>query len=312
MAAAGTATFGLAAGSAEASAISSCTSTTGTIVAVDFAHWSGPLVAGCDTTPPSSGYALLYAEGFQTTGDHRDGPGLICRVGNGAFDGGTEYPTSATDKCIVTPPESASWSYWISGTTPSTTNTFTYSSLGAMSDKPKAGEVELWIFGNTDDNPTCTPDAIRNGSAGHCSPVGPPVKSTPPHSTAPSTSHHATAPTTHAAGASSRANAPAGSSTSSAALHTGASSTPRPTGSAATNATGTAGSSTATGGALALGGGPTDPSPSSGGVVNAKPAAKSHHSAGSAAPVIATVGILAVLLAGAGYTRWRRTRPSTD
>ena len=56
---------------------------------------------------PSSGYALLHAAGFSTVGDNHDGPGFICRIGNGAFAGGAQYPTPAEDACILTPPAAA-------------------------------------------------------------------------------------------------------------------------------------------------------------------------------------------------------------
>ena len=294
-AAACTAAIGLAAGSAGAAA-SYCAS--GTAIAVDFAHWDGPVVRGCDNSSPKTGADLLTDEGFRLAGQ-----AFICGIGSDSFNGGAPLPT-AQGNCH--PSVSAYWSYWLSNGS----DGWTYSTLGVTSDHPVAGGIELWIFGGSA-NPTCTPDSIRDDSAGHCSPVGSPVKTTPSHSPTPSTSHQATSPTTHGAAGSSHASSPAGSSTPTA-HRTGASSTSGAPGSATTRPTGTTGSSTPPGGALAIGGVTSDPSSTGGGVVNAKPAAKSHHSAGSAAPVITTVAILAVLIAGAGYTRWRRTRPSTD
>jgi hypothetical protein len=155
-------TFASSAAPAAASPISSCTSTVGAIAAVDFGHWGGPVVRGCDAAP-TTGYNLLHNGGFTTAGDTHDGPAFICRIGNPAFSSGTQYPTPAQDACVVTPPASAYWSYWIA---PKGQTTWTYSPLGAMGDVPKAGEVEAWTFGATDidgttGQPTFTPASVR-------------------------------------------------------------------------------------------------------------------------------------------------------
>src|SRR5690348_2556599 len=71
---------------AQADPLASCTATTGTIVAVDFGHWRGPVVRGC-ALHAASGYDLLHGAGFTTAGDVHDGPGFVCRLGNGAFAG---------------------------------------------------------------------------------------------------------------------------------------------------------------------------------------------------------------------------------
>ena len=160
-----------------AAATTDCTTSTGTIVAVDFAHWAGPVVRGCDTSNPSSGYTLLHDVGFATTGTQHDGPAFICRLGNSAFHSGTQYPTPAQDACVVTPPARAYWSYWLA---PAGQDSWSYSQRGAMSDVPKPGEIQLWIFGGTNTagtqgRPSCTPASLRPGAsppATHCSPVG--------------------------------------------------------------------------------------------------------------------------------------------
>jgi hypothetical protein len=130
---------------ASAAPLGQCTTHSGTIVAVDFQHWGGPVVRGCGVGQ-RSGYDLLHAAGFTTAGDQHDGPVFICRIGNAAFHGGTQYPTPGQDDCVLTPPASAYWSYWLA---PAGQSSWTYSQAGAMSEVPKPGEVELWMFGGT-------------------------------------------------------------------------------------------------------------------------------------------------------------------
>ncbi|MDQ1477306.1 MAG: hypothetical protein QOE62_2535, partial [Actinomycetota bacterium] len=160
--------------------IGNCTTTSGTIIAVDFGHWGGPIVRGCGVNQPN-GDALLHAAGFSTAGDNHDGPGYICRIGNQAFRSGTQYPTPAQDPCIVTPPSTAYWSYWYA---PAGRNTWSYSSVGALGGHPQPGEVDLWAFGGTDVGggtgsavPHISPDAVR---AHNSTPTGGP----PPGGTA--------------------------------------------------------------------------------------------------------------------------------
>lgn len=154
--------LGASAGPAAADPIASCTATKGAIVAVDFDPWGGSVVRGCDANP-TTGYNLLHNGGFTTTGTKHDGPAFICRIGNPAFSSGTQYPTPTQDACVVTPPATAYWSYWIA---PAGQTTWTYSPLGATSDVPKAGEVEAWVYGSTDINgttgqPDFTPASVR-------------------------------------------------------------------------------------------------------------------------------------------------------
>jgi hypothetical protein len=141
-----------------------CTRTHGTVVAVDFAHWGGPIVRGCGVGQ-QSGYELLRAAGFTSAGDDHDGPAFICRLGDSAFHHGMQYPTPKQDNCILTPPASAYWSYWLA---PAEQNHWDYSQLGAMSEVPMPGEVELWMFGGTNiagskgsGVPPFSPDSLR-------------------------------------------------------------------------------------------------------------------------------------------------------
>ncbi|WP_375489337.1 prenyltransferase/squalene oxidase repeat-containing protein [uncultured Jatrophihabitans sp.] len=144
--------------------LGSCTTTKGALVAVDFAHWSGPAVRGCDPAP-TTGIKLLTTAGFTTAGDQHDGPQFICRIGHPLYNKGTQYPTPAQDPCVVTPPASAYWSFWLA---PKGSNTWSYSQYGAYADKPTNGEVEAWTFGGTDiagthGQPAFAPNDVRAG-----------------------------------------------------------------------------------------------------------------------------------------------------
>ncbi|MFJ1614686.1 prenyltransferase/squalene oxidase repeat-containing protein [Streptomyces sp. NPDC088249] len=146
---------------AAADPVDDCTATKGAIVAVDFGPFDGKVERGCDTTP-TTGYELLHEAGFTTEGTEHDGPAFICRIGLGS---GTQYPTTAQESCVLTPPATAYWSYWIASPGQ---NKWTYSQYGAMDRKPKDGDVDAWVFGGTDiggttGRPTFTPDDVRAG-----------------------------------------------------------------------------------------------------------------------------------------------------
>src|SRR5262249_55058961 len=144
------------------------------------AHWGGPLLRACGSTP-TTGYQLLNQGGWHTTGDSHDGPGFVCRIGYAGYHGGTSYPTPSDEACILTPPTSAYWSYLHAAPGQ---HTWSYSQLGAMSYHPQPGGVDLWIFGGTDVGggsgsgvPTFSPDSVRarNTTAGGGSTTLPPA-----------------------------------------------------------------------------------------------------------------------------------------
>ncbi|MFB7938751.1 prenyltransferase/squalene oxidase repeat-containing protein [Streptomyces sp. NPDC056049] len=172
-----------AAAPASADPMKKCTRTTGAIVAVDFGHWGGPVVRGCDATP-TTGYELLQSGGFSTAGTEHDGPAFICRIGNGSFNRGKQYPTPAQEDCVLTPQATAYWSYWIASPGQ---RKWTYSPLGAMSRTLKPGDVDAWVFGGTDiggtkGRPTFTPDDVRADGGDPPDPGDPPAPSVPPGS----------------------------------------------------------------------------------------------------------------------------------
>jgi hypothetical protein len=159
---------------AVADPISGCTTTNGARVAVDYGHFAGPVVVGCAATLTATtrGIDLLTAGGFTTRGDAHDGPRFLCRIASPSFPSpdatpttpaGTGFPTPAQDACVVTPPMTAYWSFWLA---PAGQNTWTFSPSGAFADHPTNGEVEAWVFGATDSGgttgrPTFTPNQIR-------------------------------------------------------------------------------------------------------------------------------------------------------
>ncbi|WP_412101994.1 hypothetical protein [Kitasatospora purpeofusca] len=155
---------GAATGPAAASPlpIEECTTTSGVVLAVDFSKWGGPLLRSCGTTP-TTGYVLLNQGGWRTTGTGHDGPAFICRIGYSGFQGGKQFPTPDQEKCVLTPPATAYWSYWHADPGQ---NDWSYSQLGAMSYQPKPGSVDLWIFGGTniegtEGRPSVSPDTLR-------------------------------------------------------------------------------------------------------------------------------------------------------
>jgi hypothetical protein len=290
---------------AAADAINNCTAAAGTVIAVDFAHWGGPVVRGCDTSNPRNGAYLLTDEGFTLAGDQHDGPAFICRIGNHAFNNGTQYPTPAQDPCILTPPASAYWSYWLA---PAGQNTWTYSQLGAYSEVPKPGEVELWIFGGTniagtEGKPTCTPNSLRaGGSGGRCTPATGPA----PGPTGPGSGAGAPAldPTAAAAMASARAQAEAQSRQQSQAhpADPGAS-----TGTPAADCGGLVVGSPSPGSTPGCAKAASSAGP--GTLVDADTTVHVQTSAGSIVPLLIGLGLAAILAAGGAFIVWRRRQP---
>ncbi|MEV7085850.1 prenyltransferase/squalene oxidase repeat-containing protein [Streptomyces sp. NPDC093085] len=162
-------TFLTTAPPAAADPIGDCTAAKGAIVAVDFGPFGGTVERGCDASP-TTGYELLHDAGFTTTGTQHDGPAFICRIGKGAS--GTQYPTPDKEPCVLTPPATAYWSYWIASPGQ---DEWSYSQYGAMDRKLKDGDVDAWVYGGTDvggstGRPTFSPDDVRAGGTGNPDP----------------------------------------------------------------------------------------------------------------------------------------------
>jgi hypothetical protein len=202
---------------AAAEPMSHCSTTTGVVMAVSFAHWGGPVLRSCASTPTTA-YDMLNQGGWHTTGTEHDGPGFICRIGYRGYQGGTQYPAPAQESCVLTPPSSAYWTFWHAGPGQ---NTWTYSQAGATSYSPPPGSVELWVFGGTNLGgtsgsavPTISPASLRANDKA----PGSAVRATHPADPAAQSAHpdHPAAQPDHPAAAPARSTGPGGTATASA------------------------------------------------------------------------------------------------
>ncbi|MCK8677623.1 hypothetical protein [Streptomyces lichenis] len=292
---AGALTATAAPASAAPQPIGTCTTSAGVVLAVDFSHWGGPVYRSCGTTP-TTGFELLNQGGWRTTGTGHDGPAFICRIGYSGHQGGRQYPTSADEDCVLTPPATAYWSYWHADPGE---NRWEYSRLGAMAYRPKPGSVDLWIFGGTDiegteGRPSVTPDQLRarntrpTGGSQPRPPAPRPADGGGQDQAArpPATRTPAATPPKKPEKPKQPEKTPAPTATPSASPS--ASASPSPSASVATAPKKT----------------PTDGAK----VVDAAPAAEAAHDPGSVWPVVATAALVLVLGGGAGYAARRRRR----
>jgi hypothetical protein len=279
---------GLPVGSAAAAAASSCSTSRGVLVLVDFRHFGGPITRGCAVSP-GTGYDALHAAGFTTDGTHHDGPGFICRI-NGK-------PTPAQDPCFNTPPSTAYWSYWHAKAGQSS---WSYSTRGAQSYSPPPGSIDAWVFGGTSP-PAFSPAVARGATAPSTKPAPKPTTHPSAHRSAHPSRHPAatTAHTRH------RAAPPAARATRSSTRATTSRTGPR---SSASSASSKPSSAPAGSSALVAAGSNAAPS-----VVDesATPTAASHPSSGSLWPVLAGLALAVALAAGAGWTVLRRRRAAS-
>ena len=310
------------AGPAGAEPITSCSTTSGVIVVVDFAHWGGTIERGCAATPTTS-YDALQTAGFTTAGDEHDGPAFICRIDT--------KPTPTQTPCVDTPPASAYWSYWHAN---AGQTTWSYSESGPMTYKPPPGGVTAWVFGGTSvtgssggGRPSFSPTQVRatNTTAGGSAPTTTPSTSSPA-TTAPSGGGPAAGPgttTTPVAGGPPSTAGPGGgaSSTVPSGAPSRAGGGPSAADKAPTGADGseptTAPSSTAPRSTANGAGGqksirnqkkgthpPTDPK-----IVDVVPATAAHRtSSGSPLPFVVGAIVVLVVAGTGGLVSWRRRR----
>lgn len=268
----------LAPPAATAAPIDRCSTTQGTIIAADFGHWGGPIIRGCGVQangqPDPDPYTLLHDGGFTVT--YVNGEPFVCRIGNAAFHGGTQYPTPDEDHCVVTPPASAYWSYWTAA--PDATSWH----YATMTEKPIVGGVSLWTFGatSTDGTQGAPPAALIDQLRAHNTSaaggtVATATTAAQPKPAATTTTRYGSAPAPGAALGSSTSPTTAGATTSAPAPGT-------------TDA------------------GPTT-SASRPRVVPAA-ATAARHSGGSVLPIVVTAVIVAALGGAGGVSLLRRRR----
>ena len=118
-----------------------CTGTSGVTVVV------GSTV-GCAPGDPSSALAALTAAGHTTTMVERL-PGVLCQV-----DGSPSSP------CVVMPPSSAYWSFWVA----TRGGRWSYASTGLTTYRPAPGTVVGVAFG-AGSPPPVAPPAAAGGTA---------------------------------------------------------------------------------------------------------------------------------------------------
>jgi hypothetical protein len=285
-------TVAVSATTAGADPIASCTTTSGVIVAVDFAPWGGNIERGCDATL-TTGYAALQAAGFTTAGDAHDGPEFICRI--------DDDPPPSQDPCINTPPATAYWSYWHAD---AGQDTWTYSTLGAASYQPLPGSVDAWTFGSTDlggadGQPSFPPSAVRATNAAVPPTTSPPAA--PPGS--PATSPAPPASTSTSASGSKRGRKVRSAAAARSRLPHTAPSTSAPAPTTTSPPTTTAPPTTTTSSPPSAGPSSSDPR-----VVDATPASVDHPSSGSPVALIVGGGIVVALAAVAAVLARRRRR----
>ena len=274
-----------------------CTISANVVVAVDFAHWGGPIVRACGATP-TSGFDLVNEGGFHTVGTQHDGPGFICRISSSAF-GGTDYPRASEpgESCVLTPPTTGYWAYWHAD---AGQNSWSYSSTGATEYHPPPGSVDLWVFGSTSTGggsgsgvPSFSPNSVR---ATNTEPVIATTTTTSPTTGRPSSAPRSSAsPTAHAS------SAPGTSSSATSAKEVA-----RTTATATTPSASSATPSTAPPTVPTSAGPGSTPAQATPTVIDAAPTAAGRGSSGSIWPVLVTIVVAALLAGGAAFTVRRR------
>ena len=303
------------AGVAAADPVTDCTTTTGVVVAVDFATWGGQIEVGCDPTE-TTGVAAMEVAGFTPTGTSEYGLAFICLI-----DG-----QPANQSCTTTPPASASWSFWYANPGASS---WTYSPAGASTLIPEAGSVEAWIFGSSSPS---NPPSFPPGQVRATSPGPNPTTTTEPTTTTTTAAAAppVTAPGTGAPGSGAAVGATPSSGPSSGSAARGSAaggstpsspgSTPSSAGSPSTPHSGSTPTSTSVtgGGTTVTGSGTTGSQPAGATdshqsaepkIIAAVPASTQHHApSGSPWPAVIAASMVAALAGGAGVIAWRRRR----
>lgn len=111
-----------------------CPDASGVTVVVDFRELGGGRVVRCAPGGQSDGLAALRNAGFEVSGTSRWGDAFVCRI--------NDRPGTDREPCVDTPPADAYWSYWHA----ENGGEWTYSQLGASYRTPPEGSFEGWSF----------------------------------------------------------------------------------------------------------------------------------------------------------------------
>lgn len=159
-----------------AAASGACTGADGVTVVVDYGPLGGGVAVGCAPGDPATGEAALWGAGFEVEGTRRM-PSFLCRI-----DG---QPGPGADLCVVPPPPTAYWSYWVADRG----GAWCYADVGMHGRDPVPGTVEGWVFtgtngGSAPRSSTFTPVAGAGSSGADCDPVAT-ATTAPPTTAAP-------------------------------------------------------------------------------------------------------------------------------
>ena len=300
-------------GLAAADPVTDCTTTTGVVVAVDFASWGGQIEVGCDPTE-TTGVAAMEAAGFTPTGTSEYGLAFICLI-----DGQPANQSCTTPHRLrpAGPSGTPTLGHRVGPTArleprPLSLNPAA-SRPGFLGRPARATRFRSHPSGCAPPSPARTPPRPRSRRR--------PRRRRPRPVTTPGTGSSgsgaavAAAPSTGpSSGGSARGGAPGGStpsSTDSTPSSPGSPSTPHP-GSTPTS------TSVTGGGTMVTGSGTTGSQPAGAidshqsatpKIIAAVPASTQHHAPpGSPWPAVIAASVVAALAGGAGVIAWRRRR----
>lgn len=195
-----------AVGSAQSQAVAPaaggyCETDEGVTVVVDMTVFDKGIIVRCVEGPLPSGYTgwdALTDAGFSPQAPARQ-PGFVCRLA-GEPSAARELPVEGDEdyreQCVVTPPQSAYWTYWHA----SNEGNWTYSTLGAANYEVVEGEFEGFAFSlngskatpgiapiRPSEQPDPPPPTAPPGSGGASNPTPPPKPQPTPTAEPPAT-----------------------------------------------------------------------------------------------------------------------------
>jgi hypothetical protein len=151
-----------------AAAATTCSTTSGVTVIVDFAHFHGAIDRGCAPGASTTALAAMQAAGFSTAGTTRYGDAFLCRIDN--------LPSAQAEACTDTPPAKSSWSFYSAH---ATDTSWTYSRVGVLSYRPRPGTIIAFAFGNLAKPRVLPAAAIRARTTPSTTTTAPPTSAPP-------------------------------------------------------------------------------------------------------------------------------------